>query len=132
VGRRREESERGGEESGEKVDLEALGEGVLELGLEEVIVLLEVLAALRVAEDDPLAPDVGDLLSRELASEGTHALEVAVLGRDLDTVLQASDDRGDVEGDGGNDDLRGRERFSEINPFYHFSCHQRPRDSGEM
>ena len=35
-------------------------------------------------------------------------LEVAVLGGDLDAVRQAGDGGGDVEGNGGNNDLHGR------------------------
>mmetsp|Transcript_4521 Transcript_4521/g.8869 ORF Transcript_4521/g.8869 Transcript_4521/m.8869 type:complete len:263 (-) Transcript_4521:25-813(-) len=84
-------------------DLKALGEGVLELGLEEVVILLEVLPALRVAEDDPRASNVLDLVRGELAGEGAVALEVAVLGGDGDVLLDGADDGGDVEGDGRHD-----------------------------
>lgn len=67
--------------------------------------LLEDGAALGVAEDGPVDVEVLELLDGDLAGVGAVGLVEDVLGGDLDVVLDALADEGEVEGGRGDDNL---------------------------
>lgn len=79
----------------------------LGLGRNEVVVLLEDHAALRVAEDGPCDAAILELLRRDLAGEGAAGLVVDVLCGDLETLAEVFAGEEEVEGWRGDDDLCG-------------------------
>lgn len=87
-------------------DADAVLDGVLGLGGDGLVRLLEDGAALRVAQDGPVDVGVLELLDGDLTGEGTVGLVVDVLGSDLDgLLLQVLTDGQEVEGGRSNDGL---------------------------
>lgn len=86
-------------------DADAVLGGVLCLGGDELVGLLENGAALRVAEDGPVDLGVEELRDGQLASEGAVGLVVDVLGGDANLRSEAVADEDQVDGTRGDDDL---------------------------
>lgn len=90
-----------------KDDADALVEGVLGLGCDELVRLLEDDTALGVADQGPADVGVLELGGRDLASEGALVLVVDVLGGDLDLLAELRACEKEVDGRRGDDDLCG-------------------------
>lgn len=87
-------------------DADTVLNGVLGLGGNNLVRLLEDGAALRVTQDGPVDAGVLELLNGDLASEGTVGLVVDVLGSNLDgLLLQVLTDGQEVKGGRSNDGL---------------------------
>lgn len=74
----------------------------------ELVVLLDNSAALRVADDNPSGTNVLDLVNRNLTGVGARALDIGVLGGNANgglAVLQKLDGPVEVREGRGNDDL---------------------------
>jgi len=78
----------------------------------EVVVLLEDLATLRVSDQGPGDAAVLELLSRDLAGEGSVGLVEDVLRCDLEALAEVLACEEEVEGWGCDDDLWSRVSFS--------------------
>jgi hypothetical protein len=87
-------------------DADTVLNGVLGLGGNNLVRLLEDGTALRVTQDGPVDAGVLELLDGDLASEGTVGLVVDVLGSNLDgLLLQVLTDGQEVKGGRSNDGL---------------------------
>mmetsp|Transcript_34608 Transcript_34608/g.45513 ORF Transcript_34608/g.45513 Transcript_34608/m.45513 type:complete len:201 (-) Transcript_34608:2-604(-) len=81
------------------------GLGASNLLSDDLVGLTEELSALGVANKGPLEAEVDDLLGTDLASVCTVALGADVLGGDEDVGVEHRLGGGDVQADGGDDDL---------------------------
>lgn len=90
-----------------KDDADALVEGVLGLGGDELVGLLEDDTALRVADQGPADVGVLELGGGDLAGEGALVLVVDVLGGDLDLLAELRACEKEVDGRRGDNDLCG-------------------------
>lgn len=88
-------------------DADALVEGVLGLGGDEFVGLLEDDTALGVADQGPADVGVLELGGGDLAGEGALVLVVDVLGSDLDLLAELGACEKEVDGRRGDDDLCG-------------------------
>jgi hypothetical protein len=79
--------------------------GCLCLASDEVVVLLEDLATLRVTEDGPGDTAVLELFRRDLTGKGTVGLVEDVLRRDFEALAEMLACEEEVEGWGRDDDL---------------------------
>lgn len=96
-------------------DADAVLDGVLGLGGDGLVRLLEDGAALRVAQDGPVDVGVLELLDGDLTGEGTVGLVVDVLGSDLDgLLLQVLTDGQEVESGRSNDGFCAESRVLAI------------------
>lgn len=86
-------------------DAHAVLGGVLGLGGDGLVRLVEDGAALRVAKDGPVDGAVLELRDRDLAREGAVGLVVDVLRGDLNLGADGGADEREVEGGRGDDDL---------------------------
>ena len=86
-------------------DADAVVGGVLGLGGDELVGLLEDGAALGVAQDGPVDLAVDELGDGQLAGEGTVGLVVDVLGGDANFGAEVLANKDQVDGAGGDDDL---------------------------
>lgn len=88
-----------------KDDADTLVEGVLGLGGDELVRLLEDDTALGVADQGPADVGVLKLGGGDLAGEGALVLVVDVLGSDLDLLAELRAGEKEVECGRGDDDL---------------------------
>lgn len=88
-------------------DADAVFGGVLGLGGDELVGLLENGAALRVAEDGPVNLAVEELRDGELSGEGAVGLVVDVLGGNANLGAEGVADEDQVDGAGRDNDLYG-------------------------
>jgi hypothetical protein len=86
-------------------DLEAVLGGVLCLGGDDLVRLIEDGSALRVSEDGPVDVEVLELRDRDLAGESTVGLVEDVLGGDLNLLAEGLADEREVESGRRNNDL---------------------------
>lgn len=86
-------------------DLDAVLSGVLGLGGDDLVRLVEDGSALRVSKDGPVDVEVLELRDRDLASESTVGLVEDVLGGDLNLLAEGLADEREVESGRRNNDL---------------------------